>query len=333
MFLAGYCDLYECNKFQEWFYSEKFIWNIPKYSILIVIGIILAFLLAKHECKKFDFDINVVIDGLLIVVPISIIGGRTWYLLFDGENLFANGFINGIKHFIGFNIATGEYEGLRGMAIHGAFLFAMVSGFIYCKKKKCDLYKVLDMMAPGFMIGQILGRWGNFFNREAFGKVIGGFNADLTPKIASAAEQYDILVNKIHVPAFIAKNMQMDNAIFDMGDTYEIIAGSFYYHPTFLYESLWNLLGLILMLILRRTKLVRSGELMALYLVWYGIGRFFIEMLRMDSLYTSFFNLKTAQVISLILIASGIALFIFLRFIKKTPKYYDLIHAEHTENK
>ena len=174
-----------------------------------------------------------------------------------------------------------------GLAIHGGIIVAFVFAFFYCRKKKMNFLAVIDMVVIGLLIGQTCGRWGNFFNQEAHGGVTTlGF------------------LQSLHLPDFIIKHMYIDGE---------------YYHPTFLYESLWNFVAIIALLILRRTRTIRLGDQAGIYLIWYGIGRFWIEGMRTDSLMIG--NIKQNQLISIVLIVLGIAYLIF-KYVKIKPDYY-----------
>ena len=174
-----------------------------------------------------------------------------------------------------------------GLAIHGGIIVAFVFAFFYCRKKKINVLAVLDMVVIGLLIGQTCGRWGNFFNQEAHGGV-------------TSLE----FLQSIHMPDFIIKQMYIDGS---------------YYHPTFLYESLWNFVAIIALLILRRTRTIRLGDQAGIYLIWYGIGRFWIEGMRTDSLMIG--NIKQNQLISIVLIVLGIAYLVF-KYVKLKPDYY-----------
>ena len=163
-----------------------------------------------------------------------------------------------------------------GLAIHGGIIFTLIFIVIYLKKKDINILLILDFIVVGLFIGQAIGRWGNFFFGEAHG-----------PETTLAYLQ------DLHLPEFIINGMNI---------------GGTYYIPTFFFESLWCLLGFILLLLFRRWKKNKIGMITSLYLIWYGIGRFFIEGLRTDSL--MFFSLKVAQLVSLFMIISGIILFI-----------------------
>ncbi|GIP40283.1 prolipoprotein diacylglyceryl transferase [Paenibacillus sp. J31TS4] len=140
-----------------------------------------------------------------------------------------------------------------GIAIYGALIGAIIAAYFYCRRKGYTFLRIADICAPGLITGQLIGRWGNFVNQEAHGGPV----------------EESFLRNTLHLPDFIVTRMNIDGV---------------FYHPTFLYESLWNVVGLLLLLWLRRRPFLRSGELFASYFIWYSIGRFFIEGLRTDSL-------------------------------------------------
>lgn len=179
-----------------------------------------------------------------------------------------------------------------GMAIYGGVIGGALTIYILCQKYKINVIDVFDTAVPALMAGQLIGRWGNFMNQEAHGgSVSKSFLEDLS------------------LPNFIIEQMNINGT---------------YYHPTFLYESLWNLVGLVILLILRpRKKLFKQGELVAFYMIWYGIGRFWIEGLRTDSLYIG--PLRVSQILSLILIFVGLGIVFWTRVKGKesVPFYTD----------
>ena len=164
-----------------------------------------------------------------------------------------------------------------GLAIHGGIIAGFLTILYFCKKKNYNLLLILDFIVVGLIIAQAIGRWGNFFNGEAHGPI--------------TTLSY---LKSLYLPNFIIKGMLID------GD---------YYIPTFLYESLWCLLGFIIMYLFRWKKYNKIGYMTSLYFIWYGIERFFVESLRTDSL--MFFNFKIAQIVSLIMIIIGIIIFIY----------------------
>lgn len=174
-----------------------------------------------------------------------------------------------------------------GLAIHGGIIVAFVFAILYCRKKKINILAVLDMVVIGLLIGQTCGRWGNFFNQEAHGG-------------ATSLE----FLQSLHLPPFIIKQMYIEGT---------------YYHPTFLYESLWNFVCIVAFLILRRTRTIRLGDMSCIYLIWYGIGRFWIEGMRTDSLMVG--SIKQNQLISIVLIVVGVG-FLLFKYLKLKPGYY-----------
>jgi phosphatidylglycerol:prolipoprotein diacylglycerol transferase len=267
-----------------------------KYSVMILLGIIAAVVLGIKEGKKIGITANQILDGVIVVVPLSIVGTRLWYVIFEWD-LYKDDLVRILQ------ISDG------GLAIHGGVITAFVSVYFYTKIKKINFLRAFDLTAPGFLIAQAFGRWGNFFNQEAHGGVIGGMEAG--NPVLSLDNQRSFLSETLRLPDYITNNMYLYGP-----------DGLNYYHPTFLYESVWNLAGFILLLILRRTKIIRTGDLLPIYLIWYSTGRFFIEAMRTDSLYIGTTGLRTAQITSLLLIAGGIAFMVFNHLVLKTKHYY-----------
>jgi len=242
--------------------------GITWYSFCILTGIILAAVIGLSECKKFNIAPNLIIDGLIIIVPISIIGARLFYVLFEPKSIIVEGdFFTSLKHIFGVYESNGEvYFQLAGLSILGAFIAAAISTIIYCKKRKMNLLAIFDLLAPGFLIGQVCGRWGNFFNQEACGPIM-------------TQGEFDVLKNII--PKFIMDKMYIDSQVLPN-------------HPTFFYEGTLNFIALIIILVGRRVfKKMKTGDALAFYLTWYGLVRgLFIEPLRTDPLPLSFFGIK-----------------------------------------
>jgi phosphatidylglycerol:prolipoprotein diacylglycerol transferase len=274
-----------------------FVWY--KYSLMILLGIITATILGLREGKKLGISQNDILDGLILIVPLSIIGTRLWYVAFEWDR-YAWDIIKIIS------ITDG------GLAIHGGFITAIISVYFYTKAKNIDILRVFDLVTPGFLIAQAFGRWGNFFNQEAHGGVIGGITNGV--ENFSLDQQRAFLSETLHLPDFITNNMYLYGP-----------DGLNYYHPTFLYESIWNLTGFLIMMILRRTKFLRSGDFLPFYLIWYSVGRFFIEGMRTDSLYIGNTTLRTAQIISLLMIAGGIGFLVFSRLVLKPKRYAEIL--------
>lgn len=246
--------------------------SIHYYSLFIFLGIIIGGQLVIKEAKKFGFTEDFIVNLLFGAILIGIIGARLYFVLFNFDYYIANP----LEIFAVWN---------GGLAIHGGIIFALIFIIVYLKTKNINILLVLDCIVVGLIIGQAIGRWGNFFNGEAHGP---------TTTLAHLQD--------IHLPEFIINGMNI---------------GGTYYIPTFFFESLWCLIGFIVLLIFRRLRKNKIGMLTSIYLVWYGIGRFFIEGLRTDSL--MLFNLKAAQFVSLFMIISGIILFIIC--LKKSKNY------------
>lgn len=283
-----------------------------KYSLMILLGLAMAILLGIKEGKKLGIAGDQILDGAIVVVPLSIIGTRLWYVAFEWKLFYVKGDI--VETFLKIiNITSG------GLAIHGGFLAALVSVIVYCRVKGINVFRVFDLMAPGFLIAQASGRWGNFFNQEAHGGIIGGVTDGVVN--LSLDDQRAFLTDTLNLPDYITNNMYL-----------KYPNGYNYYHPTFLYESIWNIVGFIIILILRRTKLTRTGDMIGFYLIWYSVGRFFIEGMRTDSLYIGNTGLRTAQIISLVMIAAGAVFLVINRTVFKQPKYHEALAEIEEQN-
>ena len=230
--------------------------NIHLYGIAIGLGLILAVIYACRRSKEFGLKEDDILDGVLWITPFAIICARIYYVAFSWKD-YAD---NPLSVFA-------IWEG--GIAIYGSVIGAVIGVIVLCKVKKLKIATVLDITLLGFFIGQILGRWGNFFNREAFGAATDSF--------------------------------------FRMG-LYNTVTGSWeYYHPTFLYESVWNLVGFILLHFLSKRRKY-DGQIALGYCAWYGLGRCFIEGLRVDSLYWGPFRVSQVLAGLTCVIASAILL-------------------------
>lgn len=262
--------------------------TVAWYAVFILTGIIIAATLSYFEFKKVGWDTDILFDGLLFAVPLAIVGARLYYVIFDPNPNYQN-----IMDVI--NITEG------GLAIHGAVIVTIIFMIFFTKRKKIDFWVLADIIAVGFLIGQIVGRWGNFMNGEAHGPVI----------------QSEFILKLL--PNFIQNNMT--NPVTGIA-----------YHPTFFYEGLWNFTGLVFLLITRRMKLFKVGDMIGLYLIWYGLGRgLIIEPLRTDPLYI--FGLKANILLSLTLFAGGGTLLLILkRVFFKNQKYYSEILVTYENN-
>ncbi|MGD9909464.1 MAG: prolipoprotein diacylglyceryl transferase [Candidatus Izemoplasmatales bacterium] len=296
--------------------------SIVFYSLFIMTGIIVALFLGLKEAKRTGIKQDDLIDGFLWIVPVSILGARLWYVVFEWNNFFYGSVGESLLRAIGFSSGTLDFSsfGLAGLAIHGAFVTAVICAYFYTKKRKIDIFKVIDIIAVGFIIAQAFGRWGNFFNQEAHGGLVGGITG--TTANLTIEEQFNFLRYTLHLPEFIVNNMYILRGLH--GVSVEPLTG--YYHPTFFYESTLNILGFVVMLILRRLKKIHFGELLSFYLIWYGSVRIFIETMRTDPLTFELFGMvfKSAIVTSVLMILLGISLSVLIR-LKRPGKTYGTV--------
>ena len=259
--------------------------EIHWYAICILVGIIIAVVMGVREGKKLGIPSDTVYTGVIITVPVALVGTRLWYVLFNLDEGWTFAKIFGL-----------DGSGLAGLAIQGGLIAALITVYIYCRCKKVSLYKIFDIVAPGFLIGQICGRWGNFCNHELYGPIIENANA-------------------IKWFPWLAENMYINGA---------------YRHPTFLYESSLNLVGFVLMLVARRKlKKLQSGDLMGFYLVWYGMVRIITETLRSKSGAQEVLmvgNIHVSILVSVIFIIAGIAFLVAKRFIGPKNNYQDILN-------
>ena len=234
---------------------------IAWYGIIITIGIILAVLYVMNRGKYEGVSQDDILDYSIFVIPIAIIGARAYYVL------------TSLDQYDTFMEAIAIWEG--GLAIYGAIIGGALTALVVSLIKKIKILKMFDMLVPAVMIGQMIGRWGNFVNAEAHGGVT------------------DIFIR--------------------MGIRTDFMANPIYVHPTFLYESLWNLVGFILLNAYYKKKKYH-GEIFLMYMTWYGIGRFFIEGLRTDSLYVGPFRIS--QVIGIVSFGVGAVCLVYFYFKK-----------------
>ena len=249
-----------------------FGFNVYYYSLCILLGVIVAYILITREGKKQGLPKEFISDLIFYTLIIGILGARVYYCVFNLDYYLANP-----------SEILKIYNG--GLAIHGGVIAGLVFVYFYTKKKNISFIKILDIIAPAVIIAQSFGRWGNFFNQEAHGGIT----------------TYQNLKN-MHIPEFIINGMHIEGK---------------YYYPTFFFESIWCLIGFIILMIARKNKNLRKGFQIGFYFIWYGIGRFFIETLRTDSL--MFFGLKIAQIVSLI----GIIIGIIIIVTNRNKKYYN----------
>jgi phosphatidylglycerol---prolipoprotein diacylglyceryl transferase len=245
------------------------------YGVLIVGGAMLAGWLAARRAERRGFDPEHIWNLLLLGMVLGILGARIYYVAFEWKQ-----FAGDIWRMI--DLTKG------GLAIHGALIGAITAALIYTRRNKLPFLEFVDICMPGFLLAQAVGRWGNFFNQEAYGR--------------PTSLPFGVRIEEQH-----RLDPYRDTATYPVETTL--------FHATFLYESLWNLAGAGLLLWLERRLRgwLRTGDIALLYAIYYGIGRFWIEGLRTDSLCTNGIGgdcggaLRTAQVVSLLLIAGGLA--------------------------
>ena len=230
------------------------------YGVIIALGFVLGILYCARRAPEFGIRSDDVYDMMIWMIPLSILGARLYFVIFQAEYYFAHP-----------AEILAVWEG--GLAIYGGIISGVLVAFVFCRLRHISFLAMLDVMSFGVLIGQALGRWGNFFNREAFGA-----ETEIFCRMGLTAPD---------------------------GTTVFV-------HPTFLYESLWNLLGLIFLIRFSRSGRRRyNGQIALMYFFWYGLGRSWIEGLRSDSLYLAHTGIRASQLLSiLIACVSGVILLI-----------------------
>ena len=238
--------------------------EIKWYSFFLLVAFSLGFIIIYKNKDKLKLTSKEITDMLFYLVIVAILGARIYYVLFN------------LDYYLAYpNDIIKVWEG--GLAIHGGIIAGILYLFYFCKKKNISIIDVTDVIVLALPLGQAIGRWGNFFNQEAFGPIT----------------TYNTL-KKIHIPNFIIEGMHINNH---------------YYHPTFLYESIWCLIIFIVLMILVLLKINKKGLYTSIYLIMYGLERLIVESLRQDSLMLG--NFKIAQLVSIIMIISGIIIPIY----------------------
>lgn len=241
--------------------------SIRWYGVIIAAAIYLATILSDKEAQKRGFRSEFITDFLLWMLPISFIGARLYYVVFEWEY-----YISRPLEIIAI------WEG--GIAIYGGLIAGGLAALWFCKKEGVSVFYLLDIITPTVLLAQSIGRWGNFVNQEAYG-------GEVTREFLQQLFLPDVMIEQMNI-----------NGV--------------YVHPTFLYESVWSFIGVLLLMYLRRKpKFLKLGETTALYVAWYAFGRFFIEGMRTDSLML-FDVIRISQALSAVLFVGAI-IFIWRR--------------------
>lgn len=261
-----------------------FGFQIAFYGLIIGLGVICGVLMAVHIAKLEKMDSDIIWDFAIYAVIFSVIGARLYYVIFSWD-LYKNNLLSI------FNTRQG------GLAIYGGVLGAFATLFVYCRIKKLSPYQIGDCGVYGLVLGQIIGRWGNFFNREAFGSFTDSLFAMRLP--LDAVRTKDIAQSHLDGMAQMASDGAVVNFI--------------QVHPTFLYEGVWNLCLLLVMLFWHRHKKYH-GQMCLVYLGGYGLGRFFVEGLRTDQLLIPHTQIAVSQVLAIVMFVFAVALNAYIRF-------------------
>lgn len=256
-----------------------FGFQIALYGVIIGIGVLSGVLMAAFVAKKEDMNPDMIWDFAIYAIIFSIMGARVYYVIFQWD-MYRDNPISIL------NLRNG------GLAIYGAVIAAFLTLFIYTRIKKQSFLQMVDVCVPGLILGQAIGRWGNFTNREVFGGYTDNLLAMQLPRLAVRARD-------------ITPDIEAHTILIDSMEYIQV-------HPTFLYESLWNLLVLCLMLIYHKHKKF-NGETWLLYLGGYGLGRFWIEGIRTDQLYLTGTTVPVSQLLAIICVVVAVVADIAVR--------------------
>ncbi len=263
-----------------------FGFEIAYYGIIIGIGILVGILIAALEAKRTKQDPEDYYDMAIYAVIFAIIGARIYYVIFSWD-MYKD-------HLLSiFNIRQG------GLAIYGGVIAAVITVFVFAHVKRLSAPHLLDTAVPGLVAGQMIGRWGNFFNREAFG-------------------EYTDWLLAMRLPVDAVRGSDITELMREHMETVDEVS-YIQVHPTFLYESLWCLLILVLLIVYRRYKRF-NGEIFLVYLAGYGFGRFWIERLRTDQLLLPGTGFPVSQLLAGVLVVASTLLIVYKR---KKDRYFD----------
>jgi len=277
-----------------------FGFRIAFYGMVIGFGMLCGYLIATWMAKRTGQNPEFYMDFALVAIIASVIGARIYYVIFAWDEFKDNPISV-------FNLRTG------GLAIYGGIIVAIITAIIYARIRKYSFWLLADTGCIGLITGQMIGRWGNFFNREAFGKYTDGiFAMQVDRRVVSGVFQDSISVDQLQrmydgKPKALQRILEIRNHISTVDGVQYIQV-----HPTFLYESLWNLCLLIILVLYTKHKKF-DGEVMLLYLLGYGIGRVWMEGLRTDQLFLWGTPFAVSQLLSALLVVGAISIMIYKR--------------------
>ena len=257
--------------------------NIYWYGVIITLGFLLAVIFGLWKAPRLSMDLDVITDAIFVVMPSAIVGARIYYVIFNPSVCFDSSGSFSLLRMIAF------WDG--GLAIYGGVIATVISALIFCKVRKVSFWSGMDVTAYGLLIGQMIGRWGNFVNVEYYGGV-----TTLPWRMCSVS---------------IANELWRDNLLESEAAYQGVLDGTLGVHPAFFYESMWNLLGFILLLVLLKKGRKFNGQMFLSYVIWYGLGRTVIEGMRTDSLYFFGTGIRSSQMVGIVSALVGIALFVF----------------------
>lgn len=260
-------------------------WSVYWYGIIIAAGFLGALIYALKVAARYDINVDRLLDVVLVTTPVAILCARAYYVIFDGEKL------NGISDFFGLDGTSG----FSGLAIYGGVIGAFVCGLLMCKLRKVNVLDVFDLAATGFLFGQGVGRWGNFFNQEAYGTFTGSDWWGMTS----------------------------ERTVREMGEGLV--------HPCFLYESIWCIAGFFLLNYISEKRQFK-GQLVLTYGVWYGFERGFLELIRTDSLMLGRFRVSSLLSFLICIVCTVLLVVIFKKQnrVKKENEYVS-VFADNLE--
>lgn len=269
---------FELNRVAFSVFGKDVYW----YGIIIALGFILAVLYGYRRAPRYGVDQDKLMDMLFFAVPLCIIGARVYYVIFNPSICY-----NPDGSF-SFYRAIAIWDG--GLAIYGGVIMAIITVAVYCRVRKQSFWDYADVGSLGVLIGQLVGRWGNFVNVEAYGGLTAAPWRMCSPSIANYLWQHGDITS--------------------MEEYESILSGTLGVHPTFFYESVWNLIGFVILALIGRKKRKCRGQIFAGYLIWYGFGRAIIEGLRTDSLYFFGTGIRTSQMVGILSVIAGVVVLI-----------------------